>query len=106
MIDDERKRADAEGETPGPEEAESGFPEPPLERDEDRRRDADPHHALGNPVDEPDPTEWPDPYDTREDPRAPDGRGHSGDRSSSEPHPSKDLEAEHWEGPKKDKLDE
>jgi hypothetical protein len=31
----------------------------------------DPHHALNNPVGEPDLTEYPDPYDTREDPRDP-----------------------------------
>jgi hypothetical protein len=32
----------------------------------------DPHHALNNPVvDDPDMTEYPDPYDTREDPRDP-----------------------------------
>ncbi|HEX4304497.1 MAG TPA: hypothetical protein VHZ54_00530 [Solirubrobacterales bacterium] len=32
----------------------------------------DPHHALNNPVvDDPDLTEYPDPYDTREDPRDP-----------------------------------
>lgn len=31
----------------------------------------DPHHALNNPVDDPDLTEYPDPYDKREDPRDP-----------------------------------
>ena len=33
-------------------------------RDEER----DPHHALNNRVDNPDETEWPDPYEKRPDP--------------------------------------
>jgi hypothetical protein len=65
----------------------------------------DPHHDLNNPVGEPDETEWPDPYDRREDPRAED-HPQTGSRSTSDPHPSQDPEAEHWEGPKRDKLDE
>ena len=44
----------------------------------------DVHDSLNEPADDPDPTEWPDPYDRREDPRAPademvfpgDGRSH------------------------------
>jgi hypothetical protein len=76
------------------------------ERDSgDRSRDAEPHHALNNPVDDPDPTEWPDPYEWREDPRdAP--RPATGSRSTSEPNPPQDPEAEPWEGPKRDKLDD
>jgi hypothetical protein len=31
----------------------------------------DPHHALNNPAADPDPTEYPDPYETRPDPRDP-----------------------------------
>ena len=31
----------------------------------------DPHEALNNPADNPDPTEYPDPYDRRPDPRDP-----------------------------------
>jgi hypothetical protein len=65
----------------------------------------DPHHDLNNPVDEPDETEWPDPYEKREDPRGGE-RPVPGSRSTSEPHPSQDPEAEPWEGPKRDKLDE
>jgi hypothetical protein len=38
---------------------------------EDPSGDRDPHHALNTPVGEPDPTEWPDPYDHRPDPRDP-----------------------------------
>ncbi len=67
-----------------------------------------PHHGLNNPVGEPDETEWPDPYDRREDPRAPGEQVHppTGSESTSEPHPSKDPEAEPWEGPKRDKVDQ
>jgi hypothetical protein len=76
----------------------------------------DPHHALNNPARDPDETEWPDPYDKREDPRDPpdpDGlpfgeqpHPQTGSRSTSEPHPSQDPEAVNWEGPKRDKLDD
>jgi hypothetical protein len=68
--------------------------------------------VLNNPVGEPDPTEWPDPYDKREDPRDPsdpdgeEARPAAGAQSTSEPHPSKDPEAPDWEGPKRDKLDQ
>jgi hypothetical protein len=73
-----------------------------------------PHSALNNPVTEPDLTEWPDPYDQREDPRDPGEEmvfggdaGHTppGAISTSEPHPSQDPEAEPAEGPKRDKVD-
>ncbi len=33
--------------------------------------DRDPHHALNNPIGDPDPTEYPDPYEKRPDPRDP-----------------------------------
>lgn len=82
----------------------------------DRSRDPNPHHALNNPAEDPDPTEWPDPYDKRQDPRDVNDEAESGaataphtptgSRSTSEPHPSQDPEAEAWEGPKRDKVDE
>lgn len=82
----------------------------------DRSNDASPYSGLNNPVGEPDPTEWPDPYEQRADPRDPpdpDGQPfgeeahpHSGATSTSEPHPSDDLEAPDWEGPKRDKVDD
>ena len=94
----------------------SGFPEPPGKDPGDRSGEPDPHHALNNPARDPDPTEWPDPYDKREDPRDPpdpDGapfgsepHPQTGSRSTSEPHPQDDLEAEPVEGPKRDKVDE
>jgi hypothetical protein len=71
----------------------------------DRSEDAEPHHSLNNPADEPDETEWPDPYERREDPRD-EEHPSSGATSTSEPHPSQDPEADPWEGPKRDKLDE
>ena len=94
----------------------SGFPEEPGPDEGDRSKDASPHHALNNPVGEPDPTEYPDPYERREDPRDPpdpDGEPFgeephppTGSTSTSEPHPSQDPRAEPHEGPKRDKLDD
>jgi hypothetical protein len=59
--------------TAPPGEAVSGFPEPPGPGDQDQPADEsrDPHHDLNNPVRDPDPTEWPDPYEKRPDPCAP-----------------------------------
>jgi hypothetical protein len=66
-----------------------------------------PHHELNNPVvDDPDPTEWPDPYDQREDPRGPDSGGIPGATSTSEPHPAEELEPDDRRAKaKRDKLD-
>lgn len=99
-----------------PEAPASGFPEPPGPDPGDRSHDPSPHHALNNPARDPDPTEWPDPYERREDPRDPpdpDGqpfgaepRPPTGSTSSSEPHPAQDPEADPWDGPKRDKLDD
>lgn len=94
-----------------------GFPEPPGTDPGDHSRDRDPHHVLNNPVGEPDPTEWPDPYDQRDDPRDPvEGDGMTfgqqphtptGAESTSAPNPKQDPEAQPWaEGPKRDKLDD
>ena len=88
----------------------TGFPEPQGKDPGDISRDEDPHHSLNNPVGEPDPTEWPDPYERRPDPKAPDrgaGEGGPGDMSTSDPHPSQDPEAaDRWEAPERDKLDD
>lgn len=94
----------------------TGFPEPPGHDPEDHSGDRDPHHALNTPVGEPDPTEWPDPYDRREDPRDPtdpDGAPFGaephvvpGATSTSQPHPDQDIEAIPTEGPKRDKVDD
>ena len=81
----------------------SGFPEPPGDDPGDRSRDEEPHSTLNNPVGEPDETEWPDPYERRDDPREEPGPGGP---STSEPHPSEDIEAEPAEPPERDNLDE
>ena len=91
--------------------------EDPTPEQSDRSGEPGPHSALNNPVGEPDPTEWPDPYEKREDPRDPDDpdgmpfgeepHPPTGATSTSEPHPSQDPEAaDRWEGPKRDKLDD
>jgi hypothetical protein len=91
---------------PDRDETPTGFPEPPGKDPGDISQDREPHHVLNNPVTDPDPTEWPDPYDKREDPRDGDSPA-PGAQSTSEPHPSKDPEAaDRWEGPKRDKLDQ
>jgi hypothetical protein len=65
----------------------------------------DPHHPLNQPAEDPDPTEWPDPYDKRDDPRGPDKEHpHPGDESTSEPPPGQDPEVEPFE--ERDNLDE
>jgi hypothetical protein len=72
----------------------------------DRSQDSEAHHALNNPVtDEPDDTEWPDPYEQRPDPRDEEHPA-TGSTSTSEPHPAQDPEAEPWEGPKRDRVDD
>ncbi|HWF34378.1 MAG TPA: hypothetical protein VG295_03375 [Solirubrobacteraceae bacterium] len=60
----------------------------------------DVHAALNEPATDPDPTEWPDPYDKRPDPRGPtdpqDGDVHTptGATSTSEPHHEEDIEVD------------
>jgi hypothetical protein len=99
-----------------PGEPATGFPEPPGRDPEDRSHDPSPYHALNNPARDPDPTEWPDPYEHREDPRDPPDpdqepfgaqpHPQTGSTSTSQPHPAQDPEAEPWEGPKRDKVDD
>ena len=93
-----------------------GFPEPPGKDPGDRSRDPSPHHSLSTPVGEADPTEWPDPYERREDPRYPPDPDEEpfgeephpavGSESTSEPHPDADIEAPQTNPPQRDKLDE
>lgn len=89
----------------------------PAEEHGDPSGDREPHHALNNPARDPDPTEWPDPYDKREDPRDPDDpdglpfgeQPHppTGSTSTSEPHPKEDPEAgERANAPQRDELDD
>ena len=93
-----------------------GFPEPPGKDPGDISGDPNPHHSLSTPVGEPDPTEWPDPYDQREDPRDPpdpDGQPfgeephpHVGSTSTSDPHPAADIEAPDATPPRRDRIDD
>lgn len=82
-------------------------PPKPKEAKPEAAKPKDPHHELNNPVvDDPDMTEYPDPYDTREDPLAephpPTGAG-----STSEPPLSQDPEVENGgKPPGREKLDD
>jgi hypothetical protein len=88
-----------------------GYPEDMTESERD------PHHALNNPAEDPDPTEWPDPFDKRADPRDPPDPDSQpfgaephpavGAESTSEPHPDQDPEAgDRAEPPDREKLDD
>jgi hypothetical protein len=60
----------------------------PLSPDATDPSDDEPHHRLNNPVSEPDPTEYPDPYERRPDPKGPEReRAEHGAPSTSEPPP-------------------
>jgi hypothetical protein len=110
----ERRAKSDQPKTAPPGTAAGGFPEPPGPEATDR--DLPPHHSLSHPVGEPDPTEWPDPYDQREDPRDPpdpDGlpfgeepHAPTGSQSTSEPHPDQDIEAGETNPPHRDRLED
>jgi hypothetical protein len=79
--------------------------------------DKEPHHALNSPVGDPDLTEFPDPFDKRDDPRDPvdpDGEPFgeephpaTGSESTSEPPLSQDpTVTDGGKPPKRDKLDD
>ena len=99
-----------------PQAVDGGFPEPSGKDPGDLSGDPSPHHALNTPVGAPDPTEWPDPYEEREDPRDPpdpDGEAFGeephppvGSTSTSDPHPDADVEAPNANPPQRDKLDQ
>ena len=63
----------------------------------------DPHHDLNNPIDDPDPTEYPDPFEKRPDPLE---SADAGSHSTSQPHPHQDPEAEPSSPPERDVLDD
>jgi hypothetical protein len=72
--------------------------------DNESPKQRDVHQALNQPASDPDPSEWPDPYDKRPDPRDPDaedsemdfGDVHTatGATSTSEPHHEVDPEVD------------
>jgi hypothetical protein len=76
--------------------------------------DKEPHRALNNPVVDPDETEYPDPYEKRDDPLGPGGAPFgeethppTGAESTSEPPREQDLEAEdHGRPPRRENLDD
>jgi hypothetical protein len=89
----------------------------PVAEPGDRSLDKGPHQALNNPVGEPDETEYPDPYETRPDPRDP--ADPDGAPFGEEPHPATGSEStseppvendpEHPEGgrpPRRENLDQ
>jgi hypothetical protein len=98
-------------------------PKPAVEKSKpdaepgNRPLDKGPHQALNNPVGEPDETEYPDPYETRPDPRDP--VDPDGAPFGEEPHPATGAEStseppleddpEHPEGgrpPRRENLDQ
>ena len=64
------------------EKPDSGIEERPAREEPGNRTGEPPHHALSNRAADPDPTEFPDPYEEREDPR----ERSEGAPSTSEPH--------------------
>jgi hypothetical protein len=73
--------------------AAGGFPEPPGKDPGDISGDREPHHALNNPVGDPDPTAWPDPYDEAS--------------GTLDPHPAEDPDTQAVaEKLKREKLDD
>jgi hypothetical protein len=103
-------------ETAPPGVAVSGFPEPPGADPGDVSRSSSRYAALNTPVGEPDGSAWPDPYDRREDPRAPvdgmafpgDGTAHTpvGATSDSAPPAADDLGAIGTNPPVRDNVDD
>jgi hypothetical protein len=104
-------------EKPGRPKADKAKPAKPKREPGDQRGGKDPHHALNNPVTDPDPTEYPDPFDKREDPRDPvdpDGlpfgdepHPQTGAESTSEPPPAQDPEVgDRAKPPRRENLDD
>ncbi len=63
------------------------------------RSGEDPHGELSNPVRDPDPTEHPDPYEKRPDPRDPEAEEDAPRApSTSDPHPPQSHDRERYEG--------
>jgi hypothetical protein len=68
-------------------------PGKPLNPDATDPAADEPHHVLNNPATDPDPTEFPDPYERRPDPKGPEGGRAAPDApSTSEPPPPRDYD--------------
>jgi hypothetical protein len=70
-----------------------------VERAREEQRGGDPHGDLSNPARDPDPTEHPDPYDKRRDPRSPEEPDPApASPSSSDPPPPRNIDRARYEG--------
>jgi hypothetical protein len=71
-----------------------------VKKAREERVGGEPHGELSNPARDPDPTEYPDPYDKRPDPRGPDAAEDPAPKgpSTSEPRPSQNVDRHHYEG--------
>ena len=69
-------------------------PPEPLHDDATDPEADEPHHAISNPASEPNPTEFPDPYERRADPRDPGVADTATPRppSTSDPHPPRNYD--------------
>jgi hypothetical protein len=76
---------------PAPKPAKPKAPPKPASEPGNISGDAEPHHALNNPVGEPDETEYPDPFEKRDDPRDP--VDPDGEPFGEEPHPQTGSES-------------
>jgi hypothetical protein len=114
-----KSKAKAAGDSSGTPPATTGTDAPTVPGAEpgDQRGGKDPHHSLNNPVGDPDPTEYPDPFDHREDPldpADPDGlpfgeepHPPTGAESTSEPPLSQDPEVgDRAKPPRRENLDD
>jgi hypothetical protein len=93
-VSDREGRDPAHAETPTRDAQEREVAEAKRERS-----GQDPHGELSNPVRDPDPTEHPDPYEKRPDPRDPDSDEDAPrPPSTSDPPGPQSHDREHYEG--------
>jgi hypothetical protein len=67
-------------------------PAAPLRPDASDPRSDDPHDALSSPAEDADPTEYPDPFEKRPDPRGPESSDRAPGPSTSEPPPPRNYD--------------
>lgn len=87
--------AHAEGETRDEQERD-------VERSRREQSGSEPHGELSSSASDPDPSEYPDPFEDRKDPRGPDADEEDGGTprapSTSEPPTPQSVDKEHYEG--------